>query len=159
MLRLVVAAIVALLTVSPTAEAQREAAGLVGPQWRLVRYGDVTRPKSVFGGWWAQATLQFGVSENGRRPPAGEDGLSVFDGCNHVLGLSYRVNADRLVVTFSKGWGATLKACPAEEEPQTAAFTRGLRQSERLIVQKNMLTIFYDGGNSALVFESAALSR
>jgi hypothetical protein len=65
------------------------------------------------------------------------------------------VNADRLVINFSKGWGTTFAGCPAEREPQVAAFMSGLRQSERFAVQKRRLTIFYDGGNSELVFEAA----
>jgi hypothetical protein len=159
MLRLVMAAIVALLIESPTAEAQQEAAVLVGPEWRLVRYGDITSPKSPPTSPRAlawPATLRFGVSETGMRPPAGEDSLSVFDGCNHALGLSYRVNADRLIVTFSKGWGTTLMACPEEQQPLRAAVIGGLQKSERFIVQKNMLTIFYEVGKSALVFEAPA---
>jgi META domain len=154
MLRLLVAAIAGLLTISVTAEAQQAAPSLIGPTWYLVRYGDVTSPKSVLGGRQRPATLRFGVSETGIPPPPGEDSLSVFDGCNHVFGLSYRVNADRLIITFSKGWGGTAMACLRGQELPATAIILGLQKSERFLVQRNMLTIFYDGGKSALVFSS-----
>jgi hypothetical protein len=85
--------------------------------------------------------------------PAGEDSLSAFDGCNSVFGLSYRTTVDRLIVSFSNGWGTTLVACPAEQEPQRASFYHGLERSERFAVDGQSLTILYDSGTNALVFE------
>ena len=153
--------IAALMAIAPVtacaaAEIQQGVEGLLGPTWRLVRYGAVTAPKSVPPGRrgpWGPATLRFGVSQTSNPPPAGEDSLSASDGCNEVFGLSYRTNAGRLVVTFSKGWGTTLKACPVEHEPQKAAFYAGLRGSERFMIDGKTLTILYDDGKSALVFE------
>jgi hypothetical protein len=145
-----------LLAAPPAAVAQQEAA-LVGRAWRLVRYGDITSPKAAPSGRrgpWGPASLQFGQSAMRIPPPEGEDSLRVNDGCNEIFGLLYRVDAGRLVVTFSKGWGGTAIACPDEQQSQVAAFIRGLQNSARFVVQGDMLTIFYDGGKSALVFQA-----
>jgi hypothetical protein len=154
MLRPVVAAILALLSIFPLLHASREAGGLVSRDWRLAQHGDMTNPTLVARDWWTQPMLRFGEAlESHPSVPSGEHPMTVYDGCNHRFGISYRVKGDRLLLNVPARPGGTLKGCPGYE-PQDDVFIENLRQSERFTVRNNTLTMFYDGGNSAMVFES-----
>jgi heat shock protein HslJ len=113
---------------------------LATTQWQLESFGAVGAEVPVLSG----TSLTLGFDEHGQASGQG--------GCNSFGG---QYKADSRTITFTE-LAQTLRACADESaNQQEAMYMDALNSSGRFELNGDQLTIFYDGGASALHFVKA----
>jgi heat shock protein HslJ len=117
-----------------------EADGLAGTQWQLVSFGALGAEAPVVAG----TSLTLAFDEQGQASGQG--------GCNSFGG---QYKADSQTITFT-ALAQTLRACVDDSaNQQEAKYMDALDSAGRYELAGGQLTIFYDGGASALHFVRA----